>query len=69
MARGDTILVNANAVTKDTKAVDQFINWHLFENILISNIFQVLGKSSKLISSIIDWRIGRTIIITTISMA
>jgi hypothetical protein len=37
MAKADSILVNHNKIIKDTKAVDEFIDWHLFENKLIKN--------------------------------
>ena len=37
MARAEHILVNANKITKDTKAINEFINEHLFNNPLIKN--------------------------------
>ena len=35
MARADSILVNANKSTKDTRAIDEFIDPHIFMNKII----------------------------------
>jgi len=48
MARGDSLLVNDNPLTKDTSIMDEFAKWHLFENNFIKNS-SILIKDATII--------------------
>ena len=60
MAKAESILVNHNIYTKDTKAVDEFIKHHLFENNLIKNRKKLLSRATeRIIDERYDYRPDR----------
>lgn len=48
MARAEHILVNVNPYMKDTNAINQFTNEHLFNNILIKNHTTLVKESNQI---------------------